>query len=314
MCGITKIDFCTFFNRHLLDFRIWMVGGGGSLSYPGQVSTGSANMTSGGYTFAGGVDRQITPNFLVGVAGGYGSYGFGVQQRQTYGNVYGGHVAGYAAFRSGPFYATGVLSGDFFSNYANRTVSIAGSPTRTLFDENVYTPGVYDNLMGRFGSRSISGMGEAGYRTRVGRLDVTPFAALQFSSLRVDGFNEYNGVSPSVVALNYQGRTISSLPSYVGVQFNHNFDIGNGMPLWGWVRSAWRHEFDQLRTATAAFMAAPGMNFTTLGAPGVRDMATVGSGVKLGLTPDLILFAGFDGNFAPSAYSVSGSGGIQMRW
>jgi len=56
------------------------------------------------------------------------------------------------------------------------------------------------------------------------------------------------------------------------------------------------------------------MNFTTLGAPGVRDMASVGSGVKLGLTRDLFLFAGFDGNFAPSAYAVSGSGGLQLRW
>ena len=295
-------------------WKTWMIGSGGALAYPGQASTGSANMSSGGYGFAGGVDRQITPNFLVGAAGGYGTYGFGVQQRQTYGNVYGGHVAGYAALKGGPFYATGVLSGDFFDNYAHRTVSIAGSPTTTLFDENAYTPGVYDNLNGKFGSRSLSGMGEAGYRAKVGALDVTPFAALQFSSLRSDGFNEYNGFSKSVVALNYQGRTISSLPSYVGMQFNHNFELGNGMPLWGWVRSAWRHEFDQLRTVTTAFMAAPGMNFTTLGAPGVRDMAWVSSGVKLGLTPNLALFAGFDGNFAPSAYAVSGSGGIQMRW
>lgn len=295
-------------------WKTWMIGSGGALAYPGQASTGSANMSSGGYGFAGGVDRQITPNFLVGAAGGYGTYGFGVQQRQTYGNVYGGHVAGYAALKGGPFYATGVLSGDFFDNYAHRTVSIAGSPTTTLFDENVYTPGVYDNLNGKFGSRSISGMGEAGYRAKVGALDVTPFAALQFSSLRSDGFNEYNGFSQSIVALNYQGRTISSLPSYVGMQFNHNFELSNGMPLWGWVRSAWRHEFDQLRTVTTAFMAAPGMNFTTLGAPGVRDMAWVSSGVKLGLTPNLALFAGFDGNFAPSAYAVAGTGGVQMRW
>ena len=116
------------------------------------------------------------------------------------------------------------------------------------------------------------------------------------------------------MALNYQGRTISSLPSYVGLQLNHDFDLGNGLPLWGWTRAAWRHEFDQLRTVTTAFMAAPGMNFTTLGAPGVRDMAWVSSGIKLGITSNLALFAGFDGNFAPAAYAVSGSGGIQMRW
>jgi hypothetical protein len=290
----------------------WFSGNGGAFSYSGDYSNlGTASVKLGGAGFSGGIDYQLTPNALVGVTSGYGRYGFGVSDRQTSGNVYGGHIASYAALRSGGLYGRGVLGMDFFTNSERRTINIPGVTPAANADGTTVAPipGIYDTPTGQFGSYSVSGRFETGYRKNFGLVDLAPFAAIQFSSLRSAGFNEN-----SIYGLNYLGRHALSLPSFVGSQIDTRFVLSDSTFIGTWIRAAWKHEFDTDRSVGTDFLAAPDVHFGIFGAKVPRDMARINAGLELGIAKNLTFFSVFNTDLAPKGQSFGGSGGVRMIW
>jgi uncharacterized protein with beta-barrel porin domain len=290
----------------------WFSGNGSAFSYTGDYSNlGTASVNLGGGGFSGGVDRQITPDALVGFAAGYGRYGYGVSDRRTSGNAYGGHIASYGAIRNGGFYGRGMVGLDFFTNNETRSINVMGATPTSVDDEPIAPiPGIYANPFGQFGSNAVSGRFETGYRKSIGsNLDVTPFASMQFSSLRSQGFNEN-----SIYGLNFSGRNALSLPSFLGGQVDGRFSLTPSNIVNAWVRAAWRHEFDATRSAIADFLAAPGMYFNVNGAKVPRNMARVNAGLEVGLFGNLSLFSVFNTDLAANGQSYGGSGGVRYVW
>ena len=297
-------------------WRAWAVGNGGGSNYAGDpVTVGSAPVSIRGAGFASGLDYQVGRDALVGVAAGYGAFSFGVPDRQTFGSVQGAHVAAYGALREGDGYVRGLLAFDSFYNSEHRTAAIPGTTLPSLFDTPVAAvPGFYETPKAQFGSRSVSGMFEAGHRYRFDAFDVTPFAGLQFASLRQDGTTETNSNSPSTIGLNLLGRTIASVPSFVGAQLNASTQIGPGLLLDSWLRAAWKHEFASRRSIDATFIAAPGFDFVIDGAKPPRDAARLNVGARLIIGANVSVFAAFDSDLAAGSRNLAGSGGIRVQW
>ena len=297
-------------------WRIWGTGFGGGSYWPGDAPVGSARADQHTSGFGAGLDYQIAPYALLGFAAGGGSSSFDVTNRATSGTVDAFHAALYGALRNQGFYASGVISYDQFSDTEQRFASIPGVvlPASNFVGGPYVIPGFNERPKASFDADALSGYGEIGYQAKYGLVSATPFAGLEFASLRTDGFTENNQGLPSAIGLSYAAKTTTSLPSFLGLQLEAKGDLPNQMGLDVWARGAWKHEFDPTRSIESSFIAAPGFDFAIQGAQPPRDAFVASVGLKLNVTKNAAIFGTFEGQFGSGASSVGGTGGLVLTW
>jgi len=296
-------------------WRLWYGGTGGYESVSGNAQIGSASAYAGGGEMELSLDYQLSPNSLVGVAAGYGKFGWGVANRLTFGSTEAGHVGVYGAVRSGNFYTDGILAFDFFDNQYNRSASIPGVTIPQPGGMPISIGGFNEQLSGQFRSYSASGYFESGYKYHLaGNNELKPFAALEFSTLSSDGYGEREFGTPTNIGLVYNSRTILSLPLMLGAEFRTKFVFKDDVALTAWVRAAWRHEFADDRSIDASFLTAPGFNFIVRGAEPSRDALRSAVGANLALSRNASLFASFDADVSATSHAYAGTGGVRLSW
>jgi uncharacterized protein with beta-barrel porin domain len=109
-------------------WRGWTAGFDNASSLRGEADPGSADQrhrTAGG---AAGLDYQLSPNLLLGMAGGGSSSSFSVTDRATSGSLDGAHVGGYGVARWNAWYAAGTLALASFDNKTSPRFSAWGRP------------------------------------------------------------------------------------------------------------------------------------------------------------------------------------------
>ena len=283
-------------------WRAWLTGFDGSAKLAGEAGIGSADLSHNTGGLAGGFDYRFAPDLLAGFAIGGSSSNFSVRDRITSGHLEGAHFGGYGVKTWNSFYAAGTLSFSTFRNDTTRSIAGIG-PTETA--------------TGRFGSNLLSGRVEVGSKRVFGRFAVTPFAAVQFAELWQNGFTEANPVPAGAagpLGLTYGSISVSSLPTFVGAQFDTRFAFSNGMALSPYARLSWVHEFRPNRAINAAFIALPGAAFAVDGPRAASDAARIDAGAKLAIRPNAWLFASFDGEFSNRSQSYAGKGGVRVAW
>ena len=280
---------------------MWTGGFGGVQSFNGDAVVGSADARTAAAGGAMGFDYQVDPTRLVGVAVGGSESHFSVPDRATSGDLLGGHVGAYGVATWGALYAAGVLSYSRFDNDVRRTIAGVG-PTETA--------------TGRFASDLFGARLEVGRSYALQWLNVTPFAAVQTSTLWQHGFTETSTAAglPGVLGLTSQSQTTTSLPTFLGVQLDTRLALANGTVWSPFLRAAWVHEFNPDRSIANSFVSIPGTLFTVDGARAWSDALKVNAGSRLALNRYASLFASFDGEFANSGQSYAGRGGIRFSW
>jgi outer membrane autotransporter protein len=283
-------------------WRAWLTGFDGSAKLAGDAGIGSADLSHNTGGLAGGLDYQFAPDLLAGFAIGGSSSNFSVRDRITSGHLEGAHFGGYGVKTWSSFYAAGTLSFSTFRNDTTRSIAGIG-PTETA--------------TGRFGSNLLSGRVEVGSKRVFGRFAVTPFAAVQFAELWQNGFTEANPVPAGAagpLGLTYGSISVSSLPTFVGAQFDTRFAFSNGMALSPYTRLSWVHEFKPNRAINPTFIALPGAAFTVDGPRAASDAVRIDAGAKFAIRPNAWLFASFDGEFSSRSQSYAGKGGARISW
>jgi outer membrane autotransporter protein len=282
-------------------WRVWTGGFGGVQSFNGDASIGSADARTDAAGGAMGFDYQVDPTRLIGVAVGGSESHFSVPDRATSGDLVGGHVGAYGVASWGALYAAGVLSYSRFDNDVTRTIAGVG-PSETA--------------TGRFATDLLGARLELGRSYALPWLNVTPFAAVQTSTLWQRGFTETSSAAslPGILGLTYQSQTTTSLPTFLGLQFDVRWALTNGMVWSPFLRAAWVHEFRPDRSITGSFVSVPGAVFGVDGARAWSDALKVNAGSRLAINQYASLFASFDGEFANSGHSYAGRGGIRFSW
>jgi outer membrane autotransporter protein len=282
-------------------WRVWTGGFGGVQSFNGDTSVGSADARTAVAGGAMGLDYQVDPTRLVGVAVGGSEAHFSVPDRTTSGDVVGGHMGAYGVATWGALYAAGVVSYSRLDNWTTRTIAGIG-PTETA--------------TGSFASDLFGARLEIGRTYALPRVNITPFAALQGSTLWERGFTESSttGGLPGILGLTYQSQTVTSLPTFLGVQFDTRWAFANGTVWSPFVRAAWVHEFSPDRSITGSFVSVPGTLFTVDGARAWSNALKVNAGSRVALNRYASLFASFDGEFSNSGHSYGGRGGVRFSW
>ncbi|HXW27338.1 MAG TPA: autotransporter domain-containing protein [Xanthobacteraceae bacterium] len=283
-------------------YRAWFAGFDGSWHLDGEAEPGSATQSHNTAGAAAGLDYQVNYNLLVGLAAGGSTSTFSVPDRATSGTLDGAHIGTYGVARWDAWYAAGALAFNAFDNRLTRTVAGVG-PTEIE--------------TGAFNSDMLSGRFEVGYKQAFNGFAVTPFAAVEFAELWQAGYTESSTTlagTPGVNGLTYSAQTVSSLPTFLGAQFDTRVVLANGTVWSPYARVSWVHEFDPTRDINASFITLPVTNFTVFGPSGARDAARIDLGSKLAIGRNIALFASFDGEFSDRSQMYAGRGGLEVTW
>jgi outer membrane autotransporter protein len=277
-------------------WRAWFSGFGASRSADGQAGIGSATTTQATAGGAFGLDRLVSPDLLVGFAIGGSAANFSVPDRLTSGQLQGGHIGVYGIKEWGALYTAGSLSYSRFDNQTNRMIVGIGPA---------------EAVKGSFASNQISGRFELGWRQTSERYSVTPFVAIEATQLWQAGYTE---TSTGILALTYAAHSVSSLPLFLGVQFDTRLVQDNGWVFSPFLRLAWVHEFQPDRQIEASLISLSMPSFTVAGARAASDAFKINSGAQLAFNRSVALFGTFEGEFSGRTESYAGSGGLKVSW
>lgn len=277
----------------------WGGAMGGLGTVGGNANAGTLTYNLGG--FAGGIDRKLTQDFLLGVTVGYSGgtqWVQGFQGQGTTGTVQAGLYGSYAR---GPVYIDGLAAYAYSDNQMTRQIAIPGLPTATA--------------QGRTGVNQAFGQVEAGYRFDLGGLAqayVTPFARLQAATATQNAFSE---TGAGTLGLTVAAQTTNSLRTVFGAQLGGAMDLGWREKLAMQFRLGWGHEFaDTARPVTASFLGAPASPFTTFGATPQRDSVVLGLAANTAIADATSAYVRYEGDISYQNAAHALTAGIRMTW
>jgi outer membrane autotransporter protein len=280
--------------------RVWAGASGAGGHLDSDHALGAAALSSHSWGGAAGLEIAVSPDLLVGIAGGGSGSNFSVSQRATSGSVDGGQLGAYAVARRDGFYGSGAFAWGHYGVSTTRSVAVfgaTGSSSRS-FDTSVLT--------GRI---------EAGYVAATGFGNVTPFAAVEPSSITLPSFVERASSSSSPLSvLGFSGKTATSVPTSLGLQFDRAAVLDGGWTLAPYFRAAWLHEWDTTRSVTANLPVAPGAVFTVAGTPAARNSARLTGSLKLSRATNIAFYANVVGDVSAHGQAVGGNLGFTLSW
>lgn len=281
-------------------WRAWTLGFGGARAIDGE--SGTANQSSTTFGGAFGVDRQLSPDLLLGFAAGGSSSHFSVSELTTSGRINAGHIGAYAVQRMG-------------AAYVAATVNYARGDTST--ERTITGVGPTEIAKGRFASDQLSGRVEIGRKYGFTGYSLTPFVALEPAVLWQHAYAENSttlGGAPGVLGLSYGSNTVTSLPLLIGAQIDARHVLSNGQTLSPYARLSWVHEFKPERSITASFISIPGAAFTADGARPSSDALRIEAGGTLTLSRKAALFANINSELSDRSRSLAATAGVRTNW
>lgn len=285
-------------------WRAWGAAFGGTGALRGDAALGTASQTDSLFGGNIGLDYQVWPNWLVGVAFGGSEGNFSVTDRATSGKVDGVHGGIYSMLALNQLYVSNATTISSFGNKTTRATGGFGGLAR-------------ETESGDFRSWELRSRFEVGRDFSIAGARLTPFAAFEIAQLYSNGFTESSltaGGTPGSLALSVGRQTTTSAPLFLGVRGERRFELADGLAVTPQASVAWVHEFSPARNLNGALVSLPGASFIVNGARPASDAAQVNAGAQLDVTHYAALFASFEGEFSNIAQTYAGKGGVRMAW
>ncbi|WP_322518365.1 autotransporter-associated beta strand repeat-containing protein [Rhodopseudomonas palustris] len=275
-------------------WSVWGAGYGGTLRVGGDAFTGSHDTTSRVAGAAAGATYQVSPQARVGFALGGSGSSFSLAQGLGSGSSDNFNAALYGRYQVGPSYLAAALGYVWQDATVDRTVTVAGG----------------EALRARMHPQALTARVEGGQRLQVSGIGVTPYAALQTTTMFLPSYGE---TGTSLFALDYAGRQSTVTRSELGARFDDEVWI-DGRPLALRARAAWAHGWNTDWHAAATLPQIPAAQFNVYGAALPGDSVQVSLGASLGLGRGWTVSAAFDGEFWKNAESYAGRALVSYQW
>ncbi|HZX81932.1 MAG TPA: autotransporter outer membrane beta-barrel domain-containing protein, partial [Reyranella sp.] len=249
-------------------------------------------------------DYRVGPQTVLGVALGLSDNNYSVASTGANGRATGFHAGLYGMHDWNGFYANGALAYSRFDGNATRPIAGIGT-TETAKSQAIAN---------QFAARLEVGRPFEFSDQPGRRLAVTPFAAFQPVFLWTPAVSESSVTAtgqPGVFALNYQAQNTTSLPTFLGAQFDVSTELG-GRPFSAWLRAAWVHEFNTYRGVNAGFAVLPGTSFSVDGAKAASDAARFDLGMKYDVGSQTSLFLNGSTELSWRGQSIAGTAGLRI--
>ncbi|MFT3938462.1 autotransporter-associated beta strand repeat-containing protein [Rhodopseudomonas sp.] len=272
----------------------WGAGYGGTLRVGGDTSSGSHDTTSRVAGAVAGASYQVSPQARIGFALGGSGSSFSLAQGLGSGSSDNFNAALYGRYQIGPSYLAAALGYVWQDATVDRTVTVSGG----------------EALRARMHPQALTAWVEGGQRLQVSGIGVTPYAALQTTTMFLPTFGE---AGTSVFALDYAGRQPTLTRSELGARFDDEVFI-DGRPLALRARAAWAHGWNTDWQAAATLRQIPAAQFNVYGAALPGDSVQVSLGASLELGRGWTVSAAFDGEFWKHADSYAGRALVSYQW
>ena len=286
--------------------RFWAapIGGSGRLDSSAAIGA-DASANIGGYQL--GFDNLVAPNLLIGATGGYTSGSYGAGDLLARGQLEGGHVGGYAMWRSGPLYLTGALGYGRHEGKQARVIQLEGMSEYARSNAAVQNFNANLEMGARFTVEDAPW----------GSFALTPFAGVGLNAWRQDGGTETSRTmtgAGGVLGLTQQARSDQSVPISLGVRYDQTFTGPGGLAITPSLRAAWVHESRDSLTSTSSFALAQDQAFTIATPRAGRDRMQLNLGVQV--APDERFGFGLNviTDVGDRTQSLGGFGRFVVRW
>lgn len=278
-------------------WNVWATGYGGNMRISGDAAAGSHETTSRVYGVAAGATYRASPDTTFGFAlGGAGSTfdlggGLGSGRVDTFnGGLYGRYAMGQQ-------YVAAALAYAWHDAATDRTVTVAGT----------------DTLHASFHPQALTARVETGRRYAFGGFGVIPYAGLQSTAFFRPAYGETATSGSSQFALNYASKTATATRTELGARWDKAVAVAGGTLTFE-ARTAWAHDWNTDRAATATFQTLPGATFTVYGAAPTADAALLSVGAQMAWVRGWSVAANFDGEFSAHSRGYGGKGSISYAW
>ncbi len=274
---------------------IWTSFDGARGSLDGSANTASIDRQSVGG--AVGVDFAPSENARVGVLAAYHASDYDVDGRASTSTadswevgVYGGMKFDRLTLSAGAGYAWHDIDTARIASIGNFTEALSGS-----------TSGGSLQLFGEISQAYVLPLGAQ-------TLQVEPFAGIDYVRLTIDGYQETGGIA----ALSIAGSETDVAYSTLGLRTSMRLpSVGVGARVNGML--GWRHGFGDL-TPTSIARFDGGSAFTVEGAPLSKNLALVGAGVAVDLSPTTSFSVDYRGAFGETSTENGGEARFTLRF
>lgn len=279
-------------------WSVWASGYGGNARVSGDSGAGSHDTTSRVYGAAAGATWRASADMQLGFALGGAGSSFGIADGYGSGKADAFNAALYGRRAIGSGYVAAALGYSWQDATTDRTAT-AGGTTETLHAS--------------FRPQTLTTRLEGGRRFVTTALGVTPYAAVQTTTLFMPSYGETATSGTGAFALSYASRTVTVTRGELGARFDKVILLG-GTPLALKAKAAWAHDWNNDSVATATFQQLPGATFTMNGAAPASDSALLSLGADAALGGGWRAGASFDGEFSRTTASYSGKGSLRYAW
>lgn len=167
-----------------------------------------------------------------------------------------------------------------------------------------------ENPLGSYDGSTANVFVEAGYALEFGGVAVEPFAQMAWSWIDTDGFSETGALASGLVS---SGLSYDVPYSTLGLRLATSFAMGGGT-VTPHASLAWRHAYGDVTPELGMSFASTGTAFTVAGAPIAEDSFLFGAGVDIGVSENLTLNVGYEGQFAGDVDTNAIRGGLTYRF
>ena len=275
------------------------------------------DLESGGFTL--GVDYKVTPNFAVGLMGGYTGT---TADLTDHGRIYvnGGKLGLYATLFQNV--QQSAIQLQTMSKDSSKEAPVAAPSIAKGWYADLAATGGYNSYDTRRSALQGEARGDTdggelnalfgtGYDFKKGGLTFGPTATFNYTYLGTNGFTESGSLAP----LNIHGGKGESLRSAFGLKASYDWKIG-GVVVKPEIRAAWQHEFgDTAYALDSSFADGAGNSFRVNGPQIGRDSALLGAGFAVQLNERTSIYAYYDGELGRTNYQATNvTGGVRLAF
>ena len=247
------------------------------------------NFSTGGLTF--GVDYRVSPNFAIGLTGGYARTNADLVNNGSL-DVDGGTIGAYATGFVGGFYVDAAAFG-VFNGYDSHRTALLGTAS------------------GDTDGRDFNALVAAGYDWKSGGLTIGPTVSYQYTYVEFDSFTEHGSLAP----LSFSDQNANSSRTALGAKASYDWHVGH-VVVKPELRAAWQHEFgDRDYSIVSRFANGAGNSFSVSGPEIGRDSLLIGAGAAVLFNDRVSVYAYYDGELARTNYTSNNvSAGIRVTF
>ena len=247
------------------------------------------DFSTGGLTF--GVDYRVSPNFAIGLTGGYAHTNANLVNNGNL-DVNGGTIGAYATAFAGGLYVDAAALG-VFNGYDERRTALLGAAS------------------GNTNGSDFNALLAAGYDWKKSALTVGPTVSYQYGNFAFNNFTEHGSLAP----LSVNDQNANSSRTALGAKATYDWHAGNVL-IRPEIRASWQHEFgDRDYSIASRFANGAGNAFTVTGPTIGRDSLLIGAGGAVLLNDRVSVYAYYDGELARTNYSSNNvSAGLRFTF